>query len=213
MLKLRGRTARQEIAVRLADAVGRVLPYLPPIIDNAPVLQHHHETLQLPVNSLSAADVEDAQKNRAEWWTKYETEKQRLLDNSELRNEARWYVALTQAFNRAAWYQGVIDRYEQSTTQQTYPAEVHVLRLGEIPFATNPFEYYLDFGIQIKVKSPSLQTFIVQLAGAGTYVPSRRAAEGGGYGAVPASTPVGHEGGQQLADFTVSKIREFWQDV
>jgi len=55
-----------------------------------------------------------------------------------------------------------------------------------------------------------LQTFIVQLAGSGTYLPSRRAAAGGGYGAVPASCPVGPEGGQRLADFTVNKIAEFW---
>jgi hypothetical protein len=90
---------------------------------------------------------------------------------------------------------------------------MHILRLGEIAFATNPFELYLDFGIQIKVKSPALQTFIVLLAGPGTYVPSQRAAKGGGYGAVPASNPVGPEGGRILADRTVEKIREFWPEA
>jgi hypothetical protein len=213
MLKLRGRTGREEVAVRIADAVGRVLPYLPPTIDKAPQLQHRYETLQLPMNSLTEADVEDARQNVESYQAQYEAERQKFLDNPELQNEPRWYTTMTYAFNRAGWYRGVIERYEQAKTDSNYPAEVHVLRLGEIAFATNPFEYYLDFGIQIKVKSPATQTFIVQLAGPGTYVPSRRAAEGGGYGAVPASNPVGPEGGQVLADYTIEKICELWQDI
>lgn len=210
MLKLRGRTKRLEIATRIADAVDRVLPYLPPTIDNSPLLQHHQETLQLPMNDLSEADVEDARQNAEEWEAKYKTEKQKILDNPGLQNEPRWYVPLTRAFNRAGWYRGVIERFENMRTETTYPAEVHVLRLGEIAFATNPFEYYLDFGIQIKVKSPAIQTFVVQLAGSGTYVPSTRAVAGGGYGAVPASNPVGAEGGQILADETVRLMRALW---
>jgi hypothetical protein len=117
---------------------------------------------------------------------------------------------VTQAYSRAGWYGGVIDRYEKQKTDPTLSAEVHIIKLGDIAIATNPFEYYLDFGIQIKVKSPALQTFIVQLAGNGTYVPSPRAAGGGGYGAVPASNPVGPEGGKVLAEYTLKQINEFW---
>jgi hypothetical protein len=211
MLQLRGRSGRQEVAMRIAEAVDRVLPYLPSTIDPAPVLKHHYETLQLPMNSLSEADVEDARRNAGEWWAKYETERQKILDNPELQNEPRWYVPATQAFNRFGWYHDVIGRYEKSKTDPNYAAEVHILKLGDIAFATNPFEYYLDFGIQIKVKSPALQTFIVQLAGSGTYVPSPRAAAGGGYGAVPASNPVGPEGGKVLAEYTLEKLNELME--
>lgn len=179
MLQLRGRTGRQEVATRIADAVGRVLPYLPFTIEISPLLKHHYETLQLPMNVLTEADAEDARRNAEEWWAIYEAEKKKILDNPALQNEPRWYVPVTQAFNRAGWYQNVLGRYEQSKTDPNYAAEVHILKLGDIAFATNPFEYYLDFGIQIKVKSPAVQTFIVQLAGSGTYVPSPRAAAGG----------------------------------
>jgi hypothetical protein len=211
MLELRGRTMRQEVAARIADAAGRVLPYIASTATAELDLRHEYQTLQLPLNALSEADVEDAANNAKEWQQKYEEEKKKILDNPALKNEPRWYVPLTTAFNRARWYRGVMERYEKSKTQPHYPAEVHVVRLGEIAFATNPFEYYLDFGIQIKVKSPALQTFIVQLAGSGTYVPSARAAAGGGYGAVPASNPVGSEGGQVLADETVRLIQSLWQ--
>jgi hypothetical protein len=211
MLKLRGRSGREEVAQRIADAVRRVLPCLPPTIESTPRLQHRHEVLQLPMNRLTEADVEDARLNAENYQAQYEAERQKFLDNPELQNEPRWYVPMTYAFNRAGWYRGVIERYEKAKSDPLYPADVHVLQLGEIAFATNPFEYYLDFGIQIKVKSPATQTFIVQLAGPGTYVPSRRAAAGGGYGAVPASNPVGPEGGQVLADYTVEKLRALWE--
>lgn len=85
-----------------------------------------------------------------------------------------------------------------------------MIRIGDIVFATNPFEYYVDYGVQIKVRSPAVQTFLVQLAGEGTYVPSPRSVSGGGYGSVPASNVIGTEGGQQLAEYTVSAIRSLW---
>ena len=108
------------------------------------------------------------------------------------------------------WLQEVAKRYKRQKTESTMPAEVHVVRLGDVAMATCPFEYYLDFGIQIKVRSPAVQTFLVQLAGKGTYVPSPRSVQGGGYGSIPANNPVGPEGGQQLADYIVKTMRFLW---
>jgi hypothetical protein len=213
MLRLRNRSARQEVAVRIADAVGRILPYIAGEIDYAPQLRHQHEVLQLPMNNLSEADVEDALKNKEQWEAELAAEKQKLFDDPSLQQQPRWYVGFTKAYSRAGWYQGVIDRYEKQKTDPFHPAEVHIIRLGDIAFATNPFEYYLDYGIRIKVQSPAMQTFLVQLAGNGTYIPSKRAADGGGYGAVPASNPVGAEGGDVLARYTVAKIRDFWKEA
>lgn len=211
MLKLRGRTGRQEIAARIAECVERILPYISSTIATDLELKHTYETLQLPMNALTEEQVEDARKNQVEWQQQYEEEKQKIADNPALKEDPHWYVPVTRAFSRAGWYGGVINRYEKQKTDPNWPAEVHIVRLGEIAFATNPFEYYLDFGIQIKVKSPALQTFIVQLAGNGSYVPSPRAAAGGGYGAVAASNPVGPEGGKVLAEYTLASINEFWK--
>jgi hypothetical protein len=110
------------------------------------------------------------------------------------------------------WNQGVLDRFDaQKMGPQTRPTEIHILRLGEIAIATNPFEYYLDYGIQIKARSPAVQTFLIQLAGAGTYVPSPRSVVGGGYGSLPASNPVGAEGGGVLRDKTIDLINAYWK--
>lgn len=76
--------------------------------------------------------------------------------------------------------------------------------------ATNQFELFTDFGIAIKARSPAVQTFVVQLAGPGTYLPSERGLRGGGYRAVAESNEVGPEAGQMLVDQTVSRIRELF---
>ena len=78
--------------------------------------------------------------------------------------------------------------------------------------ATNPFELYTDYGVQIKARSPAVQTFVIQLTcGSGGYLPSERAGRGGGYGAVIQSSRVGPEGGQVLVDRSLEAIGELWK--
>ena len=112
------------------------------------------------------------------------------------------------------WNQRVVDRYErqQAGTEEPYTIEMHALRLGDVAIATNPFELFTDYGMQIKARSPAVQTMVVQLAGPGSYLPTRRAVEGGGYSAVPQSTPVGPAGGQVLVDQTVEAFRSLWTE-
>src|SRR5690606_26021248 len=114
------------------------------------------------------------------------------------------------------FYQHVMERFNAQENHEKatweYPVHVHVIRLGEIAIATQPFECYLDFGNQIVVQSPATQTFLVQLTGKGTYLPSPRSVQGGGYGSTAASNPVGAVGGQQLVNYTVKAFHELWRD-
>ena len=41
---------------------------------------------------------------------------------------------------------GTLNRYVLQQEFNTFPIEVHNLRLGNIAFATNPFELFLDYG-------------------------------------------------------------------
>ena len=87
--------------------------------------------------------------------------------------------------------------------------EFHVLRLGEVAMATNPFELYLDYGIRIKARSPAVLTFLVQLSNQNNgYLPTPKAIEGGGYSAVKFG--VGPEGAQILVNKTVETIQAMW---
>lgn len=103
----------------------------------------------------------------------------------------------------------IIERYENQKSDQQINVEIHALRLGDLVFATNPFELYVDYGFQIIGRSKANQTFIVQLCCDGlTYLPTQRAVEGGGYSAM--ITPVGPEGGQMLVEETVDVIDSLW---
>ncbi len=110
------------------------------------------------------------------------------------------------------WHGGVVKRYERQLagTVEPYKMELHVIRLGDIVIATNPFELFTDYGIQMKTRSPALQTFVIQLAGPGTYLPSARAAQGGGYSAIAESNEVGPEGGHVLVEKTLEQINALW---
>ena len=90
--------------------------------------------------------------------------------------------------------------------------EMHVLRLGDACFATNSFELYLDYGERIKGQSPAIQTFLVQLAGDGSYLPTPRT-NGSGYGAAPTSCQVTYLGGDALVTETVNAIKECFNQV
>jgi hypothetical protein len=112
------------------------------------------------------------------------------------------------------WHGNVVRRYErqQAGNAEPYAMELHAIRLGDVAIVTNAFELFTEFGIQIKARSRALQTFVIQLAGPGTYVPTGRAAQGGGYSAIAESNLVGPEGGQVLADRTVELVNALWPE-
>lgn len=212
MLELKGQSARQEMALRIVDEIGAILPHIGKSVDWSPALRHDVIRMELAANRLTEVDARDAEQEADKWRRVYEEEIRKLEGDPELRHSRRWYVAASEAYRRQHWNLNVAHRYEQQKNDAAHPVELHALRLGDIAFASNPFELYVDFGVQIKVRSPAVQTFVVQLAGGGTYLPSPRSVSGGGYGSIPASNPVGPEGGQQIVDHTVETLRAFWND-
>jgi hypothetical protein len=91
------------------------------------------------------------------------------------------------------------------------PAEFHVIRLGDIAIATNPFELFMDYGLLMKSQSKAVLTLLVQLSCQHSgYLPTERAAKGGGYSAD--KYLVGSEGGYKLVDETVKRINELWKE-
>ena len=94
-------------------------------------------------------------------------------------------------------------------TDPVHPAEVHVLRLGDVAIATNPFELYVEYGARIEARSRAPLTMLVQLSsGDSGYLPTDRAVQGGGYSAD--RFLVGPEGAKVLVDETVKRINELW---
>jgi hypothetical protein len=206
MLKLKGRTERDEIASLLVGAINDIVPYIRDTREANPVVKLSLGQLDLPANRLTEQDAIEAEQEAERLLGVFEQEKRKLEEQPELRAKDRWYVAASAAYRRANWFMNVRRRYEYQKTCDTLPAEVNVIRIGDVALATVPFELYLDFGNQMKIRSVAKQTFVVQLAGGGTYLPSPRSVQGGGYGSVPASNPLGPEGGQVIADHVTEQI-------
>jgi hypothetical protein len=94
------------------------------------------------------------------------------------------------------------------------PIRVNAVRIGDVAIITNPFELFLDYGVRMQARSPATLTCVVQLAGRGTngtYLPTFRAVEGGGYSAVIESNVVGPEGGRVLVDESVRMLQALWK--
>lgn len=117
-------------------------------------------------------------------------------------------------YNDAAKLQvhlGILTRLEIQNIQSVLDTEVHIIKLGSVAIATNPFELFLDYGNQIKARSHAEQTFLVQLAcGAEGYLPTEKAEKGGHYSAFISSGIVGHDGGQMLVENTLEEINRMF---
>jgi sugar phosphate isomerase/epimerase len=94
-------------------------------------------------------------------------------------------------------------------TDPVHPIEFHVLRLGDVAVATNPFELFVDYATRIEARSRAVSTMLVQLSsGVSGYLPTERAVKGGGYSAD--KFVVGPAGGQVLVEETLKRINELW---
>jgi len=187
MRERRGVSERREIALRVADAVVRALDCTQPAAGEAP-FAHTVRRLELSPRRATAEERE---------WARAE--------------HAR---AVEQMDPRFWWPQrlAAIAAGDEKSIAEPVPVELHVLRIGDLALATNPFELFLDYGLRIKACSPAAQTMVVQLAaGCGWYLPTERAVAGGGYGAMPAVSIVGPEGGGELVRETLKTIRGLWE--
>jgi hypothetical protein len=154
MLELKDRTAREEIGHRIAHAVQEVLGCLDGTQEAAPMLEHRTVELSLPMGELTEEHVREAEEAAEEWREKYEAEVAKLEADPSLKEQPRWYTEVTKCYRRMHWYLAVRERAEARRQEPFLPVTLHIVRLGDVAFATNPFEYYLDFGIYIKTRVP-----------------------------------------------------------
>lgn len=188
MRKLRGLSRLDEVARRIVNGWTEAYDAAQHDKHASPVLRHVVRDLTLPLRVVTEAEVELARKEAAKF----------AKDPAQ-----RWN------YN---WNLSVVTRHELQKTGEpgTQKMELHALRLGDVAIASNEFELFTDYGVQMKARSPAVQTFVIQLAGSGGYLPSERAVRGGGYSAVIQSSRVGPSGGQALVEHTVAAIKELW---
>jgi len=191
---------RADIARRIAGAVDEAEPAARKDLHDSEVIKNERRTLELDHWNVTETEYASLKEQIAQL-------QGQLADLDDKDPLGAQYTALN---SRIAWCTRALNRYENPP--ESIPSEVNIMRLGEIAFVTVPFEYYLDYGDRIKGGSPALQTFVVQLAGGGSYLATERAAQGLSYGAVPASCRVSPTGGQQIVDEALRLLMEMFGD-
>ncbi len=93
------------------------------------------------------------------------------------------------------------------------PAEIQVVRIGDVALVSLPGEPFTELGLAIKQRSPARHTFVIGYANDWIgYLATPQAWQQGGYevGEGP-WTRVGPEGGYQLVDKAVEMLTALWQ--
>lgn len=187
-------SSREEIARRIVDAVDDVAEDGRSNIQTELAFQHRAEIVPLPVWQVS--DERNSQAREVFAAGKGKTDQ---LSSPDYIN---WRISRT-----------LMARHAYQLEHPCYDAELHVVRLGDVAIATNPFELYTDYGVRIKARSPAVQTLVVQLTSdCAAYLPTKRAVDGGGYSARIVDGVVGPEGGDVLVDQTVNILSEMWPE-
>ncbi len=195
---------RRDIAERLAVTFDEVLSWARKDIKTALPVAHVVKTVELSRRIITQDEYEYAREGLD---ALAQQDYQRNGDPLEC---LRANSILNAGRNR---FQRILNRYRQQQTQPKVPMELHVLRIGDIAFASNRFELYMDFQHRIQARSPFEQTFIVQLAAqpgddGGTYLCTERGAWGRGYSASMFCNVVSPQGGQELVEATLDELEK-----
>lgn len=186
----------QNIGDRISEAVARGYRTARNYIEYAPVFEHEILSMSLPIRQVSEEDYQEAVAEVARIHEKFSKENPMTM------------VDLVKAFEP----QGVIMRYRQQKQSADYSFQCHILRIGNIAIATNPFELYQQYGQRIKARAAAEQVFVVQMAnGSGGYLPTQAAVAGGSYSSKPASTVCGPDGGDMLVEKTLAVLAGLWK--
>ena len=180
--------AGRRIAREIIDAYEELPERGEPV--NTAEFRHEVIHLDLPLRKVTITEYENSLKAMEDFFASCKTDTLTFEDN------ARMHV-----------HAGIVARYEVQQNLEVCPTEIHVIRLGDVAIATNPFELFLNYGNRIRARSKASQTFLIQLCnGAYGYLPTEKAEHGSHYSAYVTSGTVGHVGGDMLVRETLKTI-------
>ena len=183
------------IAKRISNEIILVFEEITEYHDSAR-LEHRVRTIDLPLRKATKAEYHHAVRE-----IEYYVNKTAENSTFTFADNAKCFI-----------HSGLIARYRMQQFTELYPIESHIVRFGDVAFATNPFELFLDFGNRLKARSYAAQTFVVQLCcGKGGYLPTAKAERAGHFSAYISSGMVGHEGGDLLVRKQLKEINEMFE--
>ena len=201
----------EDASERIMAAFKEVLQWASKDKKHAPVLKHNVKTVKLDRCILPESILKQEEEYHKDFM------KQSFLTEGD-----EWIMLIknSQLNSKRSKVSGVINRVKQQANIPAFETEVHVVRIGDIAFATNRFELFMDYMHRIQGRSPFVQTFVVELSGikhsnkmteSHSYLPIARAEKNRGYSATLNQSPVSSKGGQELVDATVKGLKELYK--
>lgn len=194
--------ARKDIAERIVAAFDEVLSWAGQDIRTELKMGHIVDTVYLSRRMITPEEYlyckEGLELEEALEWKTDGTPEENFIANS----------IIVSGRNR---YRDIIKRYELQVKEPKLAMELHVINIGDVAFASNQFELYMDYQHRMQARSPFEQTFIVQLSGTpgmegGSYLCTERGEWGRGYSASMFCNQVSPAGGQELVEETLKRL-------
>ena len=183
------------VGKRLANAIIEAFETAKKSLTDKIELSHKTESFNLPIKKVSDAEYAAAKAQLDAYIQESGKDEFSFEDMIRIHPE----VGTLFYYN---WQQGI----------ETLPTEIHIVRFGDMAIASNPFELFLDFGNQIKVRSKAMQTMLIQLSGDKMgYLPTAKAEARGGYGTSIFSCLFDHTGGEILVEKTLESINSLFE--
>ena len=200
---------RLDIAQRICEAFDEVLSWAGNDLIYDAEVKHSVRNIPLPRRLVSEDLYQDACAELA----KLEAAGFVKTDNPETD-----YFHNTIQMSGMSRYKDIIQRYQDQQTDPNTFVELHTIKIGDIAFASNPFELYIDYQHRIQARSPFTQTFIVQLCAkpdgnfSAGYLATERAVKNVGYSAAIYDNQVSPKGGDTLVEQTLQDLFKLYTD-
>lgn len=181
------------------------------------LLRHRCITMELPIRRVTAEDVAKAKAENevilaqypgtSSWDDFLRDVAEHQKDESRLPYDTKLHPYSLKWVNNA-----IIERWNTQDITPMLTIESHIIRLGDVAFASNPFELYLRYGQIIKARSVAKQTFVISNCGAAGYLPTEESENVVGYSGGVNVGMIGHEGGYMFCDNEVAAINALWEE-
>ena len=193
---------RLDIAERILNGIRDVYSWARKDIKTEGVVEQIHENVPITKRRITEEEKRWCEEN-------IEVLLQSVPDRASCTDE-EYRKAYSTYINVKNRNEGAIRKF---FTQDEEPLKYHklnVVRVGDIAFATSPFELYQDYMHRIQARSPFIQTFTVQLCGDGLsgYLATERAVKNKGYSASLFCNTIGPDGGQEVVEWTLANLEK-----
>ncbi len=193
----------EDIANRITAAFDEVLSWAEKDKQSAPELKHEVRTLKLSRRMFPQELLDEEKRNHEA------VMKESFMEEGDAYEMLYRNSRLTSRRNRIG---GVAKRAEIQEKEPYITTDIHVVKVGNMAFASNRFELFMDFMHRIQARSPFEQTFIVQLVtddyGTGSYLTTEKGWANKGYSATPYCNQVSPKGGQELVEETLKVLKD-----